>query len=83
MANAYANLFMHDPELQLLDLAPVKPYLDREIESIRGTHNCASNNCDVCNYLMVGDRFSIAMLLLLAILKMAVWIVILVILILN
>ena len=27
MAPAYANLFMHDLESQLLDLAPVKPYL--------------------------------------------------------
>ena len=27
MAPAYANIFMHDLESQLLDLAPVKPYL--------------------------------------------------------
>ena len=27
MAPAYANMFMHDLESQLLDLAPVKPYL--------------------------------------------------------
>ena len=27
MAPAYANLFMHDLESQLVDLAPVKPYL--------------------------------------------------------
>lgn len=32
--------------------------LDREIEVTRGTHKCASSRCDVCNYLVVGDRFS-------------------------
>ena len=32
--------------------------LDREIEGTRGTHKCASSRCDVCSYLIVGDRFS-------------------------
>ena len=37
--------------------AKLRP-LDRETEGTRGTHKCASSRCDVCNYLIVGDRFS-------------------------
>ena len=37
--------------------AKLRP-LDQEIEGTRGTHKCASRRCDVCNYLIVGDRFS-------------------------
>ena len=37
--------------------AKLRP-LDRGSAGMRGTHNCASNRCDVCNYLIVGDSFS-------------------------
>ena len=36
--------------------AKLRP-LDRETEGTRRTHKCASSRCDVCNYLIVGDRF--------------------------
>ena len=37
--------------------AKLRP-LDQDKEGTRGTHKCASRRCDVCNYLIVGDRFS-------------------------
>ena len=37
--------------------AKLRP-LDRGSAGMQGTHNCASNRCDVCNYLIVGDSFS-------------------------
>ena len=37
--------------------AKLRP-LDQNTEGTRGTHKCASSRCDICNYLIVGDRFS-------------------------
>ena len=42
---------------EYLVLAKLRP-LDQEIEGTRGTHKCASRRCDLCNYLIEGDRFS-------------------------
>ena len=37
--------------------AKLRP-LDQETEDTRIIHKCASRRCDVCNYLIVGERFS-------------------------
>ena len=37
--------------------AKLRP-LDQDFLGTRGTHKCGSRRCDVCNYLIVGDRFS-------------------------
>ena len=37
--------------------AKLRP-LDQDFLVTRGTHKCGSSRCDVCNYLIVGDRFS-------------------------
>ena len=50
--------FRHPKSLkEYLVRAKCRP-LDQEIQGTRGTHKCASRRCDVCNYLIVGDRFS-------------------------
>ena len=46
--------------LQLQDYlvrAKLRPFVQNPGGN-RGTHKCASNRCDVCNYLAVGDSFS-------------------------
>ena len=37
--------------------AKLRP-LDQDFLGTRGTHKCGSRRCDVCNYLIFGDRFS-------------------------
>ena len=37
--------------------AKLRP-LDQDFLGTRGTHKCGRRRCDVCNYLIVGDRFS-------------------------
>ena len=49
--------FRHPKSLKkYLVRAKLRP-LDQD-EGTRGTYKCASRRCDVCNYLIVGNRFS-------------------------
>ena len=43
--------------IYILVHAKLRP-LDQDFLVTRGTHKCGSSRCDVCNYLIVRDRFS-------------------------